>query len=69
MINTLYQYKQLLFRYLAAQWGAVGVMGLLLVASTGLQLAGPQVVRGFIDAVQRQAVNAVLIRTDLFYLG
>lgn len=69
MINTLHQYKQLLLRYLAAQWGAVGLMGLLLVASTGLQVAGPQVVRGFIDAVQRQALNAVLIRTALLYLG
>ncbi|MDF2628489.1 MAG: transporter ATP-binding protein [Symbiobacteriaceae bacterium] len=43
-------YGGFLRRYLAPQAGAVAAMAVLLLGSIGLQLAGPQVIRRFIEA-------------------
>lgn len=61
-------YWQLLHQYLAPQRRAVGLMAVLLLLSIGLQLVGPQVVRGFIDAVQAGAGEGVLRRAALLFL-
>ena len=58
---------RLLRRYLDQQRGAVLLMALLLLASIALQLAGPQIVRGFIDAAQAGA--GVLTRAALVFIG
>ena len=49
MKRVLSAYWRLLRRYVIPQRGTVLWMALLLLARTGAQLAGPQVVRGFID--------------------
>jgi len=69
MTHPIINYGQLLNRYLAPQRRAVLLMALLLLSSIGLQLAGPQVVRGFIDAVQAGAKEGLLARTALLFLG
>lgn len=62
-------YWQLLHQYLAPQWRAVILMALLLLSSIGLQLAGPQVVRSFIDAIQSGAGERALVQTAILFLG
>ena len=62
-------YWQLLRQYLAPQRVAVLLMGGLLLASIGLQLAGPQVMRSFIDALQAGAHTNVLIRAALLFIS
>jgi ATP-binding cassette, subfamily B, bacterial len=42
-------YRALLARYLRPYWRRVAVLAVLLVAAIGLQLAGPQILRVFID--------------------
>ncbi|MCE7988390.1 MAG: ABC transporter ATP-binding protein [Caldilinea sp. CFX5] len=69
MTLPIANYWQLLNRYLAPQRRAVVLMALLLLSSIGLQLAGPQVVRRFIDAVQAGASENLLVRAALFFLG
>lgn len=63
------RYWALLRQYLAPQRRAVGLMACLLLLSIGLQLTGPQVVRRFIDAVQRGADEGVLVQVALLFLG
>lgn len=65
----LTHYWALLRQYLAPQRRAVGLMACLLLVSIGLQLAGPQVVRRFIDAVQQSADEGVLFQIALVFLG
>lgn len=62
-------YWQLLHRYLVQQRGAALLMAVLLLANTGMGLAGPQVVRGFIDAALAGAPLAALLRAAVLYLG
>ena len=51
----LREYWPLLKHYLVPQRGAAILMALLLLASIGLQLLGPQAARAFIDAAQTGA--------------
>ncbi len=62
-------YWTLLRRYLVPQRNTVLLMAVLLLASIGLQLAGPLVVRSFLDAVQNGAEQGRLARTALAFLG
>jgi ABC-type multidrug transport system fused ATPase/permease subunit len=43
-------YRDLLVTYLKPQWQRAGLMAVLLLASIGLQLVNPQILRSFIDA-------------------
>jgi ATP-binding cassette subfamily B protein len=63
------EYRRLLERYLAPQRGAVLLMGTLLLASIALQLAGPQVARSFIDAIQAGANEASLTWAALLFIA
>ncbi|MFZ4660851.1 MAG: ABC transporter ATP-binding protein [Caldilineaceae bacterium] len=69
MTLPITNYWQLLNHYLAPQRRAVLLMALLLLSSIGLQLAGPQVVRRFIDAVQAGASEHMLVRAALLFLS
>ncbi|HVG96635.1 MAG TPA: ABC transporter ATP-binding protein, partial [Chloroflexota bacterium] len=60
--------RALLAVYLAPRWRGVLAMAVLLLLGTALQLLGPQVVRGFLDAVQGGAGAAALHRAALLFL-
>ena len=66
---TLREYWELLQRYLAAQRGAGLLMALALLGSIGLQLVGPSLVQGFIDAARAGATNAALAQAALLFIG
>src|SRR5512139_521009 len=66
---ALGDYSRLLRRYLAPQGGVVAGMAVLLLASIGLQLAGPQVVRAFIDAARAGAAESALAAAALAFIG
>lgn len=63
------EYRRLLGRYLAPQRGAVLFMAILLLGSTGLQIAAPQVIGRFLDAVQTRAELELLIRSAILFLA
>src|SRR5579859_2782663 len=60
---------RLLLRYLARQRLRVFLMALLLLASIGLQLLSPQIVRTFIDTAMAGAPAETLTMTALLFLG
>ena len=62
-------YRRLLATYLGPQWPRVALMAALLIAGVGLQLVGPQVVRGFIESVRAGAPQEALIRAALLFLA
>src|SRR5579859_6621035 len=65
----LRQYLRLLAKYLKPQAHKSLLMGALLLASIGLQLANPQVLRYFIDtATSRGSVPALMV-TAIFFIG
>jgi ABC-type multidrug transport system fused ATPase/permease subunit len=60
--------RSLLTTYLRPQWPRVVLLGLLLFAGIGLQLANPQIARTFIDQAQAGQPFERLVRTALFFL-
>jgi ATP-binding cassette, subfamily B, bacterial len=66
---ALPEYWGLLRRYLGNQRGAGSLMAVSLLLGIALKLAGPQVVRTFIDAVQAGAPEAALLRAALLFLA
>jgi ATP-binding cassette subfamily B protein len=62
-------YWALLVRYLRPQWRAALLLAVLVVAGIGLQLANPQLMRGFIDAASAGATTMALLRIALAFLG
>jgi ATP-binding cassette subfamily B protein len=71
----LRNYRALLARYLRPQWRRVAVLAVLLFAAIGLQLAGPQIIRVFIDtatgghALAFTNASQALIVAALLYLA
>ncbi|MBN1641777.1 MAG: ABC transporter ATP-binding protein [Anaerolineae bacterium] len=61
------EYWRLLRRYLLAQRGAALSMAVLLLASTGLGLVAPQIVRRFIDAALGGVALPLLTRTAVAF--
>jgi ATP-binding cassette, subfamily B, bacterial len=61
--------RALLSRYLRPQWPRVVLLGLLLFAVIGLQLAHPQIARTFIDQAQAGVPFERLVRIALVFLG
>ncbi|MEO7020066.1 MAG: hypothetical protein ABI234_07955 [Ktedonobacteraceae bacterium] len=59
----------LLARYLKPQRSSTLLMVLLLLASIGLQLLNPLILRSFIDTIAVHGVSMVLIMAALLYLG
>ncbi len=60
--------RELLSKYLSPQWPRVVLLGVLLVAGIGCQLANPQIAKTFIDRAQAGDPFAHLIRIAIFYL-
>jgi ATP-binding cassette, subfamily B, bacterial len=61
--------RALLARYLRPQWPRVVLLGFLLFAGIGLQLANPQIARSFIDQAQAGAPFERLVRTAMVFIG
>jgi ATP-binding cassette, subfamily B, bacterial len=66
---SLHQYMALLRDYLAPQRARVAGLGALLLASVGLQLAGPQIIRTFIDRASAGAPIGDLVRLAVAFIG
>ncbi|MEJ7902007.1 MAG: ABC transporter ATP-binding protein [Thermomicrobiales bacterium] len=63
------EYWRLLAVYLKPQWKLVGLLAVLLLTATGLQLASPLILRRFIDrALGGTALNTLLLIAGL-YIG
>lgn len=59
---------RLLAVYLSPQRGRVAVLAMLLVASTGIQLASPLVIRAFIDRAQAGSALSTLLLVAVLYI-
>ncbi|HUG06110.1 MAG TPA: ABC transporter ATP-binding protein [Candidatus Limnocylindria bacterium] len=62
-------YLDLFRRYVAPQWRRTALLGLLILASIGLQLAGPQLLRAFIDGAMGGAAVDTLATVALVFVG
>ena len=62
-------YLQILGQYLSPVAGRAAVLGLCLLAATGLQLYIPQIIRAFIDLAAAKGAVEALTRLALTYLG
>jgi ATP-binding cassette subfamily B protein len=69
MVRLLRPYWELLVTYLKPQRGWALLLASLLVASIGLQLANPQVLRHFIDLARRGSPLVELTQTALLFIG
>jgi ABC-type multidrug transport system fused ATPase/permease subunit len=69
MTIPLRQYWTLLVRYLKPQWLLTLALALLILGNIGLQLANPQIVAAFIDAIQIGEPYGVLLRAAGLFLG
>lgn len=65
----LRRYWRLLARYLLPQWPWVLLMGLLLAATIGLQLGGPQIQRHFIDTALGGGALRTLVSAALLFIA
>jgi ATP-binding cassette, subfamily B, bacterial len=61
-------HRDLLRRYLGAQRSAAVLMAFLLLCSIGLQLAGPRVLRAFLDAIKAGVPEQALFRLGLLFV-
>lgn len=68
MLQTLTRYRALLAAYVLPQRGKVAMLTVLL-GSIGLQLAGPLIVRSFIDTAIQRSTLELLIGLALLYLA
>ncbi|MEP6694899.1 MAG: ABC transporter transmembrane domain-containing protein, partial [Chloroflexota bacterium] len=62
-------YIDLFRRYVAPQWRGTALLGVLLLASIGLQLVGPQLLRAFIDNAIGGAALESLSLIALAFVG
>src|SRR6266852_4185645 len=65
----LKRYWSLLVKYLKPQWISVVLLAVLLLASIGLQLLNPQVIRYFIDTTQAGGSSQKLLFAALLFIG
>jgi len=62
-------YRDLLVTYLKPQWQRAGLMAVLLLASIGLQLVNPQILRSFIDAATSGGTITPLVLAGALFVG
>lgn len=67
--TPLRRYGLLLRRYLGPQWKKATLMAVLVLASIGLQLLVPHILRFFIDTAVSGGALEVLLRAALLFLG
>lgn len=65
----LRQYTALLADYLRPQWKSITMLCILLLASIGMQLINPQLIRQFIDSAQSGAEMEALLYAAAFFIG
>jgi ATP-binding cassette subfamily B protein len=65
----LRQYLRLIAVYLKPQWPRVTLLAALLLASIGLQLLNPQLIRTFIDTAQAGGALDALLNAALLFIG
>jgi len=63
------QYYELLSTYLRSQWRWVLILALLILATIGLRLINPQILRTFIDTASAGGERSILIRSALLFFG
>ena len=63
------QYKDLLFSYLKPIWARVLLLAALLLGGVALQLAGPQIIRHFIDTITAGGTIQSLTQAALLFLS
>ncbi len=68
MNADLSRYRDLLARYVVIQRRGVALLAVLLAANIGLQLAGPQLLRRFIDGALRGEARSTLIALAVVFL-
>ncbi|HMA35048.1 MAG TPA: ABC transporter ATP-binding protein [Chloroflexia bacterium] len=66
---SLQRYRGLLLRYLQPQRRRVGLLAVLLLASLGVELANPLILRAFIDTARSGAPLDTLIGMAMLFLG
>jgi len=69
MRRTFARYRLLLIAYLLPQGGKVALLAVLLLGTIGLQLAGPLIIRSFIDTAIGHGALAVLTGSAALYLA
>ena len=60
--------RDFLITYLSPQKGRVALLGLIIFANLGLQLALPQIMRDFIDSVTTGAATSNLLRLGIYFI-
>lgn len=66
---TAQQYGSLLITYLRPQKKRAVMLGLVILVGIGLQLAAPQILRLFIDAIEQRSAASTLTLLALAFLG
>jgi ATP-binding cassette subfamily B protein len=69
MSRLLFPYSDLFITYLRPQRGRAMLLAALLLASIGLQLASPQILRRFIDTARRGGSAEELTQTALIFIA
>ena len=67
--QTVARYRALLVAYLQPQRGKVALLAVLLLSAIGLQLAGPLIIRSFIDTALRHGTLPLLLGAAGLYLA
>lgn len=69
MVSPTYkQYRTGLFTYLAPQWRIMIVLAVFLFGGIASQVLSPQILRYFIDAVQRKSSDTVLLSAGFVFM-
>lgn len=66
--SLLYQYWELLIKYLKPQMSKVSILAFLLLSGIGLQLINPQVIRYFLDSAQSRGPQEALLFAAGLYI-
>jgi ATP-binding cassette subfamily B protein len=69
MFSPVRRYFALLVTYLKPQWYRTVLLAVLLLASIGLQLLNPQILKNFIDTALVQGASFPLIKDALLFVG
>jgi len=67
-LRARHRYLDLFARYVAPEWRGLVVLGILIAASIGLQLVGPQLLRQFIDSAIKGADVDALVRIAILFV-
>jgi ATP-binding cassette, subfamily B, bacterial len=69
IFTAMEKYRTLLSRYFAPHLRQAVLLGLLLLIVAGLRLAGPQILRDFIDTAVAHGSSGQMLRQAAWYLG